>query len=74
MKEYTDTAPIELTFEEVGEILHASVHTANTLISKGASSLIIKSYIGIAKKLNDVLKSNGFNHYTDEFELFKEYI
>ena len=75
MKLYSDKAPLELTFEEVAQITNALISTIDKLINSRAHPFVISTFLGPAKKLNQVLKENDFNHYTDErFEQYDEYI
>lgn len=74
MKLYSDKAPLELTFEEVAQITNALISVIDRLINCRANPLVVRTFLGPAKKLNAVLKTNDFNHYTDErFEQYENY-
>lgn len=75
MKLYSDKAPLELTFEEVAQITNALIFTLDKLKEAQVHSVVIKTFLEPAKKLNEVLKANEFNHYEDEkFEQYENYI
>lgn len=75
MKQYSDSAPVELSFDEVSTITHALTLIVEQLIQRDARPILVENFIEVAKKLNDVLKSNEFNHYTDDkFEFFEKYV
>ena len=48
---------------------------ADAIVEANGSLCVLREYVDLAKKLNDVLKQNGFNHYTDEkFQQYETYI
>lgn len=75
MKQYSDTVSVELTFSEVSKMAGRAIIMADDIIEDGSPLSLLKEYVMLAKKLNDILKQNGFDHYTDEkFEIFEEFI
>lgn len=75
MKQYSDTVSVELTFSEVVKMTRRAIIRAYDIMEDGAPLGVMKDYAMLAKKLNDVLKQNGFDHYTDEkFQILEEFI
>lgn len=75
MKQYSDTVSVELTFSEISKMTTKAVIQADEIIEDGHPLCLMREYVMLAKKLNDILKQNGFDHYTDEkFQIFEEFI
>lgn len=73
MKLLSDTAKI--TFSDISTATIALVQHIEELIVIEAPAQIVEQYTQTAKRLNNVLARNEFNHHTDEkFEEFERYI
>ena len=75
MKNYSDTTSIELTFSEISITLVSLVLRLEKHIKLNGPIIVAEKYLPIIKKLNNVLKENGFDYYTDEkIQEFETYI
>ena len=75
MREYSNTTSMELTFSEISTTLVSLILHTEKHIKFGSPVIVVKNYLAIIRKLNAVLKENGFDHFTDErFEEFEAYI
>lgn len=66
---------MELTFSEISITLVSLVLRLENHIKFNGPVIVVEKYVAIIKKLNDVLRENGFDYYTDEkFQEFEAYI
>lgn len=75
MKHHSDTTSMELTFSEISITIVSLVLRLENHIKLNGPVIVVEKYVAIIKKLNNVLKENGFDYYTDEkIQEFETYI
>ena len=66
MKEYSDKLNVEMSYTDLSDIVRALLLKTDKMLELEGPAILIRNTIARAERLNELLKAEEFDHWTEE--------